>query len=108
VLRGFLVSFQGNPQGEFWSLHSGGKLIVGRANSGEVLDVPLPDATTSSRHAALTCDPSGSILLEDTGSTNGTFVNDEHLGFNGRRELRDGDRVRFGGYSAIIKILPRS
>jgi pSer/pThr/pTyr-binding forkhead associated (FHA) protein len=108
VLRGFLVSYQTNPQGDFWALHSG-RLTIGRSNSGENVDVPLADATTSSRHAALTIDPgAGPLVLEDTGSTNGTFVNDEHLGFNGRRELRDGDRVRFGGYSAIVKVILRT
>jgi hypothetical protein len=107
VLRGFLVSYQVNPLGDFWPLHSG-RLLVGRSNSGEALDVPLADATISSRHAAFTVDPgAGPIQIEDTGSTNGTFVNDEHLGFNGRRELRDGDRVRFGGYTAIIKVITR-
>jgi hypothetical protein len=107
VLRGFLVSYQINPLGDFWPLHSG-RLTVGRSNSGEPLDVPLADATISSRHAALTSDPGGGpIQVEDTGSTNGTFVNDEHLGFNGRRELHDGDRVRFGGYTAIVKIITR-
>jgi hypothetical protein len=107
VLRGFLVSYQVNPLGDFWALHSG-RLTIGRSNSGEALDVPLADATISSRHAALSVDPgAGPIQLEDTGSTNGTFVNDEHLGFNGRRELRDGDRVRFGGYTAIIKVITR-
>ncbi len=108
VLRGFLVSYQTNPQGDFWPLHSG-RLTVGRSNSGEALDVPLADATISSKHAALTVDPgAGPIQVEDTGSTNGTFVNDEHLGFNGRRELRDGDRVRFGGYTAIVKVIART
>jgi FHA domain-containing protein len=108
VLRGFLVSYQTNPQGDFWPLHSG-RLTVGRSNSGEPLDVPLADATISSKHAALTIDPgAGPIQVEDTGSTNGTFVNDEHLGFNGRRELRDGDRVRFGGYTAIVKVIART
>ncbi len=48
-----------------------------------------------------------SIAVEDTGSTNGTFVNDEHIGFNGRRELRDGDRVRFGGFTTIVKVIGR-
>jgi pSer/pThr/pTyr-binding forkhead associated (FHA) protein len=108
VLRGFLVSYQTNPQGDFWPLHSG-RLTIGRSNSGEALDVPLADATISSKHAAMTVDPgAGPILVEDTGSTNGTFVNDEHLGFNGRRELRDGDRVRFGGYTAIVKVIART
>ena len=50
---------------------------------------------------------SGAIHVEDTGSTNGTYVNDEHLGFNGRRELKDGDRVRFGGFTTIVKIIGR-
>jgi pSer/pThr/pTyr-binding forkhead associated (FHA) protein len=95
-----------NQLGDFWPLYSG-RLTIGRANSGESLDVPLADATISSRHAALTVEVSGGIQLEDTGSTNGTFVNDEHLGFNGRRDLRDGDRVRFGGYTAVVKIVTR-
>lgn len=108
VLRGFLVSFQSNPLGEFWPLY-GGRTLVGRSNSGEALDVPLADATISSRHGAFVIDPgSGSIQIEDTGSTNGTFVNDEHLGFNGRRELRDGDRVRFGGYTTLVKVIART
>jgi pSer/pThr/pTyr-binding forkhead associated (FHA) protein len=107
VLRGFLVSYQGNALGDFWPLYSG-RLTMGRANSGEALDIPLADATISSRHAVLTVDVSGPLQVEDTGSTNGTFVNDEHLGFNGRRELHDGDRVRFGGYTATVKIVART
>ena len=47
------------------------------------------------------------MQVEDTGSTNGTFVNEEHIGFNGKRELRDGDKVRFGGFSTIVKIVGR-
>jgi len=50
---------------------------------------------------------SGTITMEDTGSTNGTFVNDEHIGFNGRRELRDGDRLRLGGFTTVIKVIGR-
>ncbi|WP_394848151.1 FHA domain-containing protein [Pendulispora brunnea] len=104
MLRGFLISFQSNPQGEFWPLF-GGRLQVGRANTGE-LDIPLADATISSRHASLVIDgPSGTIFVEDTGSTNGTYVNDENIGPNGRRELRDGDRLRFGGYTTLVKVI---
>ena len=107
ILRGFLVSFQANNHGEFWPL-LGGRVAIGRANAGEQVDVPLADPTISSRHAALVVDNvSGVIAVEDTGSTNGTYVNDEHLGFNGRRELRDGDRVRFGGYTTIVKVIGR-
>lgn len=105
ALRGFLVSYQSNTQGDFWPL-SGGRKTVGRANSGENVDIPLSDATISSRHAAFVVDGvAGTVEIEDTGSTNGTFVNEEHIGFNGKRELRDGDKVRFGGYTTIAKII---
>ncbi|MDB5212920.1 MAG: hypothetical protein JWO86_847 [Myxococcaceae bacterium] len=107
ALRGFLVSYQANTQGDFWPLH-GGRKTVGRANSGEQVDIPLADATISSRHAAIVVDASaGTVQVEDTGSTNGTFVNEEHIGFNGKRELRDGDKVRFGGFSTILKVVGR-
>ena len=107
ALRGFLVSYQANTQGDFWPLH-GGRKTVGRANSGEQVDIPLADATISSRHAAVVVDATaGTVQVEDTGSTNGTFVNEEHIGFNGKRELRDGDKVRFGGFSTILKVVGR-
>ncbi|MBX3198176.1 MAG: FHA domain-containing protein [Labilithrix sp.] len=107
ALRGFLVSYQSNTQGDFWALN-GGRKTIGRANSGEQVDIPLSDATISSRHAALVVDGvAGTVQIEDTGSTNGTFVNEEHIGFNGKRDLRDGDKVRFGGYTTIVKVIGR-
>jgi len=36
-----------------------------------------------------------------------TTVNEEHIGFNGKRDLRDGDKVRFGGYSTVVKVVSR-
>jgi hypothetical protein len=107
ALRGFLVSFQTNQNGDFWPL-KGGRVVVGRAQSVDGLDIALPDATISSRHAALQVDGvAGTVAVEDTGSTNGTYVNEEHIGLNGRRDLRDGDKVRFGGYTTIVKIVSR-
>jgi hypothetical protein len=107
TLRGFLVAYQTNANGDFWPL-TGGRHIVGRAGAGSDIDVQLADPTISSRHAVVVVDgAAGTIAIEDTGSTNGTFVNDEHLGFNGRRDLRDGDRVRFGGFTTVVKVVAR-
>jgi hypothetical protein len=107
ILRGFLIAYGANPVGEFWPL-TGGRLTVGRLGGSEGIDISLQDPTISSRHAAMVVDPaSGIITVEDTGSTNGTFVNDEHIGFNGRRDLRDGDRLRFGGFTTIVKVIGR-
>jgi pSer/pThr/pTyr-binding forkhead associated (FHA) protein len=72
------------------------------------VDISLADATISSRHAVLEVDAlTSKVAVEDTGSTNGTFVNDEHVGFNGRRDLVDGDRLRLGGYTTIVKVIAR-
>jgi pSer/pThr/pTyr-binding forkhead associated (FHA) protein len=107
AVRGFLVAFQSNPAGDYWVL-TGGRHTIGRANSGEQVDVPLADATISSKHAAISVDVgAGVITVEDRGSTNGTYVNEEHIGYSGRRDLRDGDKVRFGGFTTIVKIIAR-
>lgn len=107
VLRGFLVAYGTNASGDFWPL-TGGRLTVGRFGTGDGLDIPLQDPTISSRHATMVIDATtGSVNVEDTGSTNGTFVNDEHIGYGGRRELRDGDRIRFGGFTTIVKVIGR-
>jgi pSer/pThr/pTyr-binding forkhead associated (FHA) protein len=106
-VRGFIVAYGSNPAGDFWAL-TGGRMQVGRLGAADGIEVSLQDPTISSRHAAIVIDgPSGAISVEDTGSTNGTFVNDEHIGFNGRRDLRDGDRLRFGGFTTIVKVVGR-
>ncbi len=108
ALRGFLITYQTNTKGDYWPLY-GGRLTVGRASSGDQVDIPLADATISSRHASIVIDGvAGAVQVEDTGSTNGTYVNDEHLGFNGKRELRDGDRLRLGGFTTIVKVLAKT
>jgi len=104
ILKGFLVSFHNLPSGTFWPLYST-KNVVGRAQSGEPLDIEINDPTTSSRHAQFTFDSPRGPVLEDLGSTNGTFVNDQPLGYQGSAELHDGDRIRFGGYNTVIRLM---
>jgi pSer/pThr/pTyr-binding forkhead associated (FHA) protein len=83
-----------------------GRTAVGRANAADPAEIALADATISSRHAAFVID-GATVVIEDTSSTNGTYVNEENIGQNGRRELRDGDRLRFGGFTTLVKILGR-
>jgi pSer/pThr/pTyr-binding forkhead associated (FHA) protein len=45
------------------------------------------------------------LKVEDLGSTNGTFLSDEKLPPNTRHELKDGQRLRFGGYTVIVKLI---
>ncbi|MEE6257773.1 FHA domain-containing protein [Plantactinospora sonchi] len=57
------------------------------------VDVLLDDPLVSRRHAAVELG-GGRALLVDTGSTNGTWLNDRRIGAG--TELRDGDRIRIG------------
>jgi pSer/pThr/pTyr-binding forkhead associated (FHA) protein len=100
ALAGFLVSYQDDTLGKFWPLWQG-KNTVGRAETGAKVDIEIAHGTTSTHHAAVEVDGTRFVLM-DQGSTNGTFHNEEAIGFQGRRELRDGDKVRFGGYSVMV------
>jgi hypothetical protein len=64
--------------------------LLGR---GADADIVLEDSFSSSRHARLI--PQGdAVVVEDLGSTNGTYLNDEPL--SGPQPLHEGDRIRIG------------
>jgi pSer/pThr/pTyr-binding forkhead associated (FHA) protein len=64
--------------------------VLGR---GAQADIVLSDHFSSSAHARLV--PQGeAVVLEDLGSTNGTFLNGEPL--TGPQPLHHGDRIRIG------------
>lgn len=100
MLAGFLVSFQDDSLGRFWPLWKG-KNLIGRAETGQKVDIEIAHGTTSTHHATIDSDGQR-FSLTDLGSTNGTFHNEEAIGFQGRRDLRDGDKIRFGGFSVIF------
>ena len=64
--------------------------ILGR---GDQAEIRLEDPFASSRHARLVRQ-GGVVVLEDLGSTNGTYLNEELL--SGPQPLHPGDRVRIG------------
>lgn len=66
-----------------------GGATLGRGN----VEIRLEDPFASSQHARI--ERQGSVLvLEDLGSTNGTFLNEEPL--RGIQPLHHGDRIRIG------------
>jgi hypothetical protein len=64
--------------------------VLGR---GDTAEIRLEDPFASARHAQLVVQ-AGVIVLEDLGSTNGTYLNEELL--QGPAPLHRGDRVRIG------------
>jgi len=92
---------RGGPGGKL-RVHSGSGLKAGSAydlsdgallGRGEEADIQLEDGYASAKHARLV--PQGDVMvLEDLGSTNGTYLNGEPL--RGPQPLHVGDRIRIG------------
>jgi pSer/pThr/pTyr-binding forkhead associated (FHA) protein len=78
----------GLPAGAAFDLTDGA--LLGR---GDQADIVLEDSFASTSHARLM--PHGEVIvLEDLGSTNGTYLNGEPL--RGAQPLHAGDRIRIG------------
>lgn len=80
-------SAPGHEPGSSYEIGPGATL--GRGN----VEIRLEDPFASGRHAQLTVE-GGIVVLEDLGSTNGTYLNEQPL--SGPQPLHPGDRVRIG------------
>lgn len=85
----------GKYQGAEFPLADSPEIVVGRSSD---VDMVLIEDMVSRRHARLECNDD--ILIEDLGSTNGTFVNGERIK---KSRLQEGDRVLIG--TSIIKVV---
>jgi hypothetical protein len=71
----------------------GRRLSVGRGSDN---DLRLGHSSVSKVHAALRMKSDGTIVLADTGSTNGTFLNGRRMAYGEAWSLEDGDVLGFG------------
>lgn len=71
----------------------GKRLSVGRGRDNELC---LNDGSVSKIHAALLMNREGTLLVSDTGSTNGTYINGRRLSYGEARQIEEGDVVGFG------------
>jgi pSer/pThr/pTyr-binding forkhead associated (FHA) protein len=84
-----LIMRSGPTPGATYSLE-GDQIVIGRDSTNGVV---INDSEVSRKHARLTFQ-GGKYVLEDLGSTNGTFVNGQRLA--GPAVLRNGDVISFG------------
>ena len=80
------------------------KLI--RIGNSPTCDIQLTSSYVSSTHAEITLLDGGEIILEDLGSTNGTYVNGTRIKANQEVSIRRGDRIRFADTELVWSRIP--
>ncbi|HKU72967.1 MAG TPA: FHA domain-containing protein [Pyrinomonadaceae bacterium] len=78
----------------------GRRLNVGRAADNELT---LNDSSVSKIHAALLMTGEGTLLVADTGSTNGTYINGRRISYGESRLIEDGDVIGFGDVEVRLR-----
>jgi len=75
---------------EFVTIRPGASIVLGRDSTTDFL---IPDKSVSRRHARVSHPISGRLLIEDLGSSNGTWINGYTIL---RSPLRPGDQLQVG------------
>src|SRR5215213_5732588 len=96
-------AFGGNPFQKELKIRQGERLSVGRTKENHLA---IEDPSLSKYHASLALDAEGNLLLADTGSTNGTFLNGERIAYGKAVVVTERDKVRFGLVDATFQISP--
>jgi FHA domain len=88
------ITIEGATREQQLRLVQGGRrLTVGRASDS---DLQLEHQSVSKIHAALLLNREGTLLVSDTGSTNGTYINGRRIAYGEARQIEEGDVVGFG------------
>ncbi len=96
-----LKFISGKYQGGEFPLRAQGEIVIGRSS-----DIPngmvLVEDMVSRRHAKIICS-GANVVIQDLGSTNGTFVNGEKVK---KARLKEGDRILIG--TSILKLTSKA
>jgi hypothetical protein len=98
---GWLITFDGNPDGTSHVLHEGRNLI---GRDAERCDIVIDDELVSSLHALIVL-RGGKQSITDQQSQNGTFLNEEDV--LAPTDLNDGDVVRLGRTRLLCRLVDR-
>jgi FHA domain-containing protein len=93
---------EGAEPGRRWQL-TGETMSIGRDPQNSIV---LADPRVSAAHARLSLQTGGRYLLADSGSTNGTTVNNRLL--TEPELLKDGDRIHIGGTTFVYRDVSRA
>lgn len=80
------------------------RIGVGRTKEN---DLVIEDTSISKTHAALVLNPEKMLLVADTGSTNGTFINGQRIAYGRAFPIGETDKIKFGTVEVFLRRVPK-
>lgn len=80
------------------------RLSVGRTKEN---DLAVDDASVSKMHASLMMNAERQLVVADTGSTNGTFVNGERISYGKAMTFSAGQKLRLGTVELAFEVIEK-
>lgn len=85
-------------------MQSGKRFSIGRTKEN---DVAIDETSVSKMHASLLLNSNGELIVADTGSTNGTFINGERIAYGKANVISADDALRFGTVDVKLEVIER-
>lgn len=83
---------------------SGERKSIGRTKENDLM---IEDNSISKVHAAFVFNSKSQLVLADTGSTNGTFINGQRIAYGRAFPVNNGDSLKFGTVDVSLKHIAR-
>jgi hypothetical protein len=80
------------------------RISVGRTKEN---DLVIDDVSISKTHASLVVNQQRMLLVADTGSTNGTFINGNRIAYGRAFPIGGSDKVKFGNVEVFLRRVPK-
>lgn len=103
----FIVGFSVNGKNKEIELKFdlGERKSVGRTKENDLM---IEDTSISKVHAAFVFNSQSQLVLADTGSTNGTFINGQRIAYGRAFPVNDGDALKFGTVDVSLKHIAKA
>jgi pSer/pThr/pTyr-binding forkhead associated (FHA) protein len=98
----FIAEFTVNdkPQNVKLAFSEKERLSVGRTKENYLV---IDDPSISKIHAALVLNSDRQLMVADTGSTNGTFINNQRISYGRAVVINEGDKLKFGMVEVVFE-----
>ena len=102
----FIAEFSvgGKPKSVRLKFTGGKRVSVGRTREN---DLSIEEGSVSKVHATLILNAERQLLVADTGSTNGTFINNQRIAYGRSFPVGESDKLKFGTVEVFLRRVPQ-